>query len=94
MEELDGAGTSFLYKYEGKLFRRSTRGSHQKRLKECQFADDAALLATSGYGAEQATLVYLNVARAFGLTVSLQKTKLMVTGYNITNVDREPIAVG
>ena len=36
----------------------------------------------------------MDVAQAFGLTVSLAKTKLMVTGYGIEDADREPIAVG
>ena len=36
----------------------------------------------------------MDVAQAFGLTVSLAKTKLMVTGYGIKDADREPIAVG
>ena len=36
----------------------------------------------------------MDVAQAFGLTVSLAKTKLMATGYGIEDADREPIAVG
>ena len=37
---------------------------------------------------------YTDVARAFGLTVSIQKTKLMVTGDNITEEEKAPILVG
>ena len=91
---LEGVGTGMLCKFDGKLFRRSTKDSQQVQLNECQFADDAALLATTRSGAEQAILTYIEVAKAFGLTVSLPKTKLMVTGFGIGGSDRAPIAVG
>ena len=38
---------------------------------ECQFADDAALLATTRAGAEQAMLSYIDVAGALGLSINL-----------------------
>ena len=63
-------------------------------MNECQFADDTALLATTRYRAEQATLVYADIAQTFGLTVNLVKTKLMVTGFDIGAADKEPIVVG
>ena len=66
VSELEEVGSSILYKMDGKLFRRSTRGSHQVRLTDCQFADDAALLATTRHGAEQAILHYISVAKVFG----------------------------
>ena len=56
VEDIEGTGKCLWYKYDGKLFRRSIRGSHQTRMNECQFADDTALLATTRYGVEQATL--------------------------------------
>ena len=93
VRDLEGVGTSMLCKLDGKLFRRSTRGSQQVHLTECQFADDAALLATTRSGAEQAILIYINVAKAFGLTVSLPKTKLMVTGFGVEEEDVAPITV-
>ena len=37
--------------------------------------------------------LYQNVAKSFGLTVSLQKIKFMVAGCNITPEDKLPIAV-
>ena len=94
VSELEEVGSSILYKMDGKLFRRSTRGSHQVRLTDCQFADDAALLATTRHGAEQAILHYISVAKVFGLIVSLTKTKLMVTGVGVTHEDTLPITVG
>ena len=39
-------------------------------------------------------MTYVEVSRALGMTVSLPKTKLMVTGYGVTDEDRAPIAVG
>ena len=80
-------------KLDGKLFRRSTRGSQQVQLTECQFADDAALLATTRIGAEWAILTYIGVAKSFGLTVSLPKTKLMVTGFGMEEEDVAPILI-
>ena len=53
--------------------------------------DDAALLATTRTGAEQALPSYVEVAAAFGLTVSLAKTKLLVAGHAIQEEDRAPI---
>ena len=55
---------------------------------ECQFADDAALLATTREGAERAMEEYLRVAEDFGLSVSIPKTKLIVTGRQVTEADR------
>ena len=43
---------------------------------ECQFADDAALLATSKRAAELATTEYILVGKDFGLTLSIPKTKV------------------
>ena len=96
VRDLEGTGTCLLYTsmYDGKLFRRSTRGASHTQMNECQFANDTALLATNRHAAEVATLAYVNVARDFGLTVSLTKTKMMVTGYGVGDADREPIVVG
>ena len=75
--ELKGVGIYLRYKNDGKLFRRYTRNAHESWLTECQFADDAALLATTRTGAERAMKEYLQVAEDYGLTVSIPKTKLM-----------------
>ena len=71
VEEEEGAGTYLKYKLDHQLFRRSTRNAEECRLNECQFADDAALLATTRTGAQQALALYIEVTTAFGLTVSL-----------------------
>ena len=91
VEEEEGAGTYLKYKLDHQLFRRSTRNAEGCRLNECQFADDAAQLATTRTGVEQALALYIEVATAFGLTVSLPKTKLLVTGYDVQEEDRAPI---
>ena len=65
MRDIEEAVTCLLYKYDGKLFRKSTRGASQTQMNECQFADDTALLATNRHAAEVATLAYVKVARDF-----------------------------
>ena len=56
------------------------RNAHESCLTECQFADDVAILATSRAGAETALQGYIEVAQDFGLTVSIPKTNIMVSG--------------
>ena len=46
---VEGVGTCLLHKFERKLFRRSVL---ERQMPECQFADDAALLANTRAGAE------------------------------------------
>ena len=52
--KLEAVGIYLRYKNDGKLFRRYTRNAHKSWLTECQFANDAALLATTWTGAERA----------------------------------------
>ena len=56
--------------------------------------DDAALLARTREGAEAAIQKYMEVASDFGLTVSVPKTKLMVSGREATAEDKAPITAG
>ncbi len=69
------------------IFRRYTRNAREVNITECQFADDGALLASTR--AEKAVRVYQQTSNDFGLTVSIPKTKLMVTG----RIVEEPIAI-
>ena len=48
----------------------------------------------AGLFVEEAARTYIDVAADFGLTVSVPKTKLMVTGRRVTPEDRTPIPVG
>ena len=91
--KLGGVGVYLRYKHDGKLFRRYTKNAKEAWLTECQFADYAALLATTREGAEKAMEEYLRVAEDFGLSVSIPKTKLMVTGRQVTEADRAPLHV-
>ena len=93
VSEVDGAGTYLCFKFDQKLFR-STRNAQESQLTDGQFADDGALLATSRAGAEQILWEYVDVAGAFGLLVSLVKTKLMVAGRALREEERIPIPVG
>ena len=80
MSSLENAGMYLQYKLDKKLFRRYTRNVEELKISECQFADDAALLATTKRGAETATSEYIFVAKDFGLTLSIPKTKVMAVG--------------
>ena len=94
VESSDGVGVSLKYKHDQKLFRRYTRNAEETKLTELQFADDAALLARTSEGAEVAIQKYMEVASDFGLTVSVPKTKLLVSGREATAKDKAPIAAG
>ncbi len=54
MEGVDGAGVYLRHKQDGKHFTRYTSNASETELTECQFADDAALLATTRAGADVA----------------------------------------
>ena len=88
-----GIGITLKYKYDLKLFRRYIHNSSSTQLTELQFADDVALLSTTRKGAEDTIDKYIEVAAEFGLTVSIPKTKLMVTGRQATADNRIPILV-
>ena len=90
MENVEGAGVYLRYKHDGKLFRRYTRNAQETKITECQFADDAALLATTRAGAERALREYVQAASDFGLIVSIPKTKIMATGREVTDEDASP----
>ena len=93
VNDIEGIGTHILYKFDKQLFRRCTRGAKEEYITEGQFADDVALLAVTREAAEKAIDLYQSVAKSFGLTVNISKTKFMVTGSNVTQEDRLPIKV-
>ena len=94
MRDVEDAGVFLRHKEDGKLFRRYTRNAEVSQLSECQFADDVALLATSRAGAERALTEYIRTARDFGLTVNLNKTKIMVTGREATDGEKVACHLG
>ena len=93
VEGAEGVGIDVRYKYDQKLFRRYTRNANERKITECLFADDGALLASTRSGAERAALVHQQTSSDFGLTVSIPKTKHMVSGRSVEESDREPIAI-
>ena len=89
-----GVGLSLKYKHDRKLFRRYTHTTEESRITELQFADDASLLATTREGAEEALHKYVEVAGGFGLSVSIPKTKVLVTAREARAADRTLNQVG
>ena len=94
VKELEGVGILLNYKLDEKLFRRYTRNAEKAHLTEGQFADDAALLATTHSGAELALTEFASTANDFGLNVSFTKTKVMAAGRAITEEDESPLSIG
>ena len=69
------------------------RNASERRITECQFVDDSALIASTRSGAERSALGYQRTASDFGLRVSLPKTKQMVTGRLVEEGDQESVAL-
>ena len=61
------------------------------RITESQFADDAAVYATTREALEQAAGEFVNTAAEWGLTVSLEKTKLITMGKELEHEDSLPV---
>ena len=89
--EMENIGSYLRYKFDQKLFRRYTRNAIEDTIKECQFADDVALLATTREGADTTTIAYSCVS--LGLTVNIIKTKFMAVGHDIAEEGTEPISL-
>ena len=93
MEGVGGARVTVKYKYDETLFRRYTRNASERRVTECQFADDSALLATTTSGAEISAIDCQQTSTEFGLIVSLPKTKQMVMDMMVEEGDQECVAL-
>ena len=70
-----------------------SKNACEMEVKECQFADDAALLATAKSRAELSNIEYMRIAGDFGFTLSLSipKTKVMAVGCMVTKEDKQPL---
>ena len=90
---LGGVGVELFYKFDQQLFR-STRNGNNSHLTDCQFAEDVIIMAPTRTGAKLALQAYMDTASAFGMTVHLQKTKLMVVGHAVTDEEKAPILIG
>ena len=93
VEGNEGVGIIAHYKYNQKLLQRYIKNASVHWVTECLFADDGALLASTRSGAEHAVVSYQQVSKDFGLTVSIPKTKHMVTGRLLEPSDIEPIVL-
>ena len=71
-----------------------TRNADKTRFTELQFADDTCSSTCYHKSRRLFISTYIEVAADFGLTVSIPKTKLMVTGRKATAEDRASIPVG
>ena len=89
----EGVGVPLNYKYDQKLHQRYTKNASVRLLSDCLFADDGALLASSRSGMELSATEYQSTCNDFGLTVSVPKTKHMVSGRMVVESDMEPISV-
>ena len=94
VSNLENTGIYLRYKLDKKLFRRFTRNAEEMEVNECQFADDAALLATAKRGSELVTTEFMLVSKDFGLTLSISKTKVMAVGREVMAGDRAPLNIG
>ena len=65
-----------------------------KQLYTGEFADDVALLASTGGAAELAINIYNDVSSPFAARITFEKTKFMVVGHNIQDEDRLPLQIG
>ena len=73
VKNVEGGGTHILYRLDKQLFRRSTKGACMECFRECQFADDVALLAITHEAAETVTRLYQSAVQDFELTLSAVK---------------------
>ena len=89
--EMENIGSYLRYKFDQKLITRYTRNASEDTIKECQFADDVALLATTREGVETKIRAYSCVAKSLGLTVNIIKSKSMAVSHDIAEEDTQPI---
>ena len=87
------AGVTVRYRHGRKLVGNRTAKSRLDlvRVTESQFADDAAVYATSRDTFESAIGGFVDAASKWGLTVSIAKTKGMVIGSHCTPTDILPV---
>ena len=87
------AGVTVRFKMGRKLVGDRTAKSRlqEVRVTELQFADDVALYATTREKMEQVAGEFVKTAAEWGLTVSLEKTKLLTFGNDLRPEDNLPI---
>ena len=93
-ERCQSCGVDILYKCGGKLIGERTTRPSVLEVTELQFADDAAAVGISREDIARAAQVLDEVTTEWGLTVNIQKTKLMVAGVPCgSNANIQPISI-
>ena len=89
------AGVDVLSRHGRKLVGDRTEKSRLDvvRVTESQFADDVAIYAGSRDKLESVAVKFVKEARAWGLTVSSEKTKGMALGEGLDDRDVSPVQV-
>ena len=87
------AGVTVRYKIGRKLVGDRTAKARLLAINmtESQFADDVAVYATTREALEQVAAEFVNTAANWGLTVSLEKTKLLTVGKQLKPEDNLPV---
>ena len=90
------AGMCFRYSHGRRLVGNRTAKSclELSCITESQFADDAALYASTREGFEEVASSFVRMARGWGLTVSLIKSKGMVAGIGAHTLVLAPLTGG
>ena len=71
---------------------RTAKISHQEMcMTESQFADDAALYTNTREEMDQVAMEFVRTAAEWGLTVSIEKTKLLAVGKDMRPEDSRPL---
>ena len=84
-------GVRFLYKCGGKLVGERTRTPSTSWMTELSFVDDAAVVASTREDLVKATVELNSVVTAFGLTISIPKTKFWLWGVMWCRVTWTPL---
>ena len=88
VKDVEEVGTEILYKLDQHLFRWSTRKASEACLLKGKFANDVVLMSRSRDAAAAALRAYVDVARDFGMTVSVPKTKFTVVDCAVTEEEK------
>ena len=89
-DRCEGLGVKLLYKCIGKLIGERTRAPKSSLLTELYFANDVVITATTRQDITKAIMELEQVTTECGLTISFPKTKLLVAGTGITEVNMAP----
>ena len=88
------AGIEVQFKLSGKLIKERTRSPSSFVFSECLFADDAALVCSCWKSMTLAARIFNEVARSFGVMLSIPKTKVLVAGTGLTSDDLAVLELG